>query len=164
MNGASEETVDDALLGHLIRKSLELELACGRSDKRRQVADTWCGLCLAESNGTLYGARRNGLQVGNADAHADARSLAYVRRAPRELRKLGNQLEHEGGLDQLGYPLARQLRPLLEHDLDLVLDRARIVRPDLRTEAVLERRDDAAAAGVVLGVGTCDDEQVQGQP
>ena len=43
------------------------------------------------------------------------------------------------------------------------LDRVRVVRPDLRAEAVLERRDDAAAAGVVLRVGAGDDEQVERQ-
>ena len=35
--------------------------------------------------------------------------------------------------------------------------------PDLRPEAVLEGRDDAAAAGVVLGVGAGDHEQVERQ-
>ena len=43
------------------------------------------------------------------------------------------------------------------------LERARVVRPDLRPEAVLERRDDPAAARVVLGVRAGDDEQVERQ-
>ena len=51
-----------------------------------------------------------------------------------------------------------------QHDLDLVLDRARVVRPDLGAEAILERRDDAAAAGVVLRVRAGHDEQVERQP
>ena len=56
-----------------------------------------------------------------------------------------------------------EARLLLLHDRDLVLERARVVRPDLRPEPVLERRDDPAAAGVVLGVGAGDDEQVERQ-
>ena len=38
------------------------------------------------------------------------------------------------------------------------------MRADLGAEAVLERRDDAAAVGVVLGVGAGDEQQVQRQP
>ena len=62
-----------------------------------------------------------------------------------------------------GTPVAGERRSLLEHDLDLVVDRARVVRAHLRAEAVLERRDDPAAAGVVLRVGARHDEQVQRQ-
>jgi len=49
------------------------------------------------------------------------------------------------------------------HDLHLFADAQRIVRTNLRAEAVLERRDDAAARGVVLGVGAGDHEEVEGQ-
>ena len=52
---------------------------------------------------------------------------------------------------------------LLVDDRELVLERPRVVRPDLRPEAVLERGDDPAAARVVLGVGRRDDEQVERQ-
>ena len=38
------------------------------------------------------------------------------------------------------------------------------MRPDLRSEPVLERRDDPAARGVVLGVRARHDVQVQRQP
>ncbi len=38
------------------------------------------------------------------------------------------------------------------------------MRADLGAEPVLERRDDAAAVGVVLGVGAGDDEHVERQP
>ena len=52
---------------------------------------------------------------------------------------------------------------LLADDRQLVVERPRVVRPDLRPEAVLERRDDPAAARVVLGVGAGDDEEVERQ-
>ncbi len=39
----------------------------------------------------------------------------------------------------------------------------RVVRADLRAEAVLQRRDDPAAVGVVLGVGAGHDEHVERQ-
>ena len=53
---------------------------------------------------------------------------------------------------------------LLADDGDLVLERARVVGPDLGPEAVLERRDDPPARGVVLRVGDGDDVQVEREP
>src|SRR2546430_9908796 len=50
------------------------------------------------------------------------------------------------------------------HDLHLFADAQRIVRSYLRAEAILERRDDAAARRVVLGVRAGDDEQIERQP
>ena len=47
---------------------------------------------------------------------------------------------------------------------DLVVDVERVVGADLGAEPVLERGDDAAAVGVVLGVGRRDDQQVERQP
>ena len=53
---------------------------------------------------------------------------------------------------------------LLADDRHLVFERPRVVGPDLRPEAVLERRDDPAARGVVLRVGRGDHVQVERQP
>ena len=50
---------------------------------------------------------------------------------------------------------------LLVDDRDLELGLERVVRADLRTEAVLERRDDAAAVRVVLGVRRRDEQHVE---
>ena len=55
---------------------------------------------------------------------------------------------------------ASGLRLLLD-DRDLELGVERVVRADLRAEAVLERRDDAAAVRVVLGVGRRDEHDVE---
>ena len=52
---------------------------------------------------------------------------------------------------------------LLGDDRDLLVERARVVGPDLGTEPVLERRDDPAARGVILGVRAGDDVQVERQ-
>ena len=53
---------------------------------------------------------------------------------------------------------------LLLDDRDLLLHLARVVGADLGAEAVLERGDDPAAVGVVLGVGAGHDEHVERQP
>ena len=53
---------------------------------------------------------------------------------------------------------------LLPDHRDLVLELGRVVGADLGAEPVLERGDDPAAVGVVLGVGAGDDEHVERQP
>ena len=60
-------------------------------------------------------------------------------------------------LQALGLERARFL--LDDRDLELGLER--VVRADLRAEAVLERRDDAAAVRVVLGVRRRDEHDVE---
>ena len=52
----------------------------------------------------------------------------------------------------------------LLHDVDFLLDGIRVVGADLGTVAILERRDDAPAVGVVLRVRGGDEEHVERQP
>ena len=66
-------------------------------------------------------------------------------------------------LQQVLGHLGGQMRLLLD-DADLGVELQRVVRADLGAEPVLERGDDAAAVGVVLGVGAGDDEHVERQP
>ena len=66
-------------------------------------------------------------------------------------------------LEQVVGHLGDQVR-LLPDDRDLVGELQRVVGADLGAEAVLERRDDAAAVGVVLGVRAGDDQHVERQP
>ena len=54
-----------------------------------------------------------------------------------------------------------QRRGFLLHDVDFVVDGVRIVGADLRPVAILQRRDDAAAIGVVLWIRGGDQEDVQ---
>ena len=70
-----------------------------------------------------------------------------------------------GGTTTVGTPSSAVEAPLLlADDGHLVLERPRVVRPDLRAEPVLERRDDPAARRVVLRVRGGHDEQVERQP
>ena len=78
--------------------------------------------------------------------------------------QLGDELLHERRHDDRRDPgLGLEAVLLLPDDRHLVLERARVVRPDLRAQAVLERRDDPAARGVVLRVGRRDHVQVERQ-
>ena len=69
-----------------------------------------------------------------------------------------------GGTTTVGTPPPRPKAVLLlADDRHLVLERPRVVGPDLRAEAILERRDDPAARRVVLGVGRGDHVEVERQ-
>ena len=60
---------------------------------------------LAKPDGALE--RRSPSSVSRfaiADPHADAGALADLGRAPRQVRQLGDQLEHEVGLLERGPP------------------------------------------------------------
>ena len=59
--------------------------------------------------------------------------------------------------------MRERLRLLLDHR-GLELGVERVVRADLRAEPVLERRDDATAVRVVLGVGRRQQHDVDGEP
>ena len=70
-----------------------------------------------------------------------------------------------GGTTTVGTAVVgREAVLLLPDDGHLVLEGPRVVGPDLRAEAVLERRDDPAAGRVVLRVRRGDHEQVERQP
>ena len=93
--------------------------------------------------------------LANDEPHRHAGALVDVRLWRARWRQRGHDLGHvvghrdaqAGGVERPG---------LLAHDRHLGLDVERVVRADLRAEAVLQRRDDAAAVRVVLGVGRRD--------
>src|SRR6202171_5772099 len=138
---------------------LHLELAGARRNDGGQVGDARHGLGLAGPQRAARGVRREILVIGDRDPHADPGALVDFWAAPRQLRHLGNDLLHEVGHGNRELPVL-EIGALLLHDPDFVVDVARVVRPDLRPETVLQRRDDAAAVGVVLRVGAGDDDDV----
>ncbi len=75
------------------------------------------------------------------------------------------QLAGEAGqdLDEVVRHVGDQVGLLADHR-DLGVELGRVVGADLGAEAVLERGDDAAAVGVVLGVGAGHHEDVERQP
>src|SRR4051812_21801492 len=80
------------------------------------------------------------------------------------MSELRDEVLHERRHDDRRRSLIfRKSELLLADDRDLVLQRPRVMGPDLRTQAVLERRDDASPARVVLGVSAGDDEEVERQ-
>ena len=159
-----DQPLDDPLLGRVIADGLQLDLADGRGDHRTEVRDARGAERLAEADSPLERGRFEDLGVGDRHADADAGTLADLRGAPREMRELGHELLHERRHDHRRAALLdREALLLLADDRHLVRERARVVGPHLRAEAVLERGDDPAAARVVLRVGRRDHEQVERQ-
>src|SRR5581483_2450270 len=143
-------------------ESFDLDLAeCGRGD-RVQVVHPRDGFGFRKTHGTLECRRGDGLRVADGQAHRNTGALVDLRRAARLVRELRNDVLHIArepdrnvGLDLMRFEL---------DDLYFVADRLRVVRADLRAKAVLERRDDASAVRVVLGIGRRDEEDVERQP
>ena len=102
----------------------------------------------------MQGRRGDRLGAGDREPRRDARALVDGIRFAKVAREAREDLEEvRGNLgDEVGF---------LADDGDLLVDRLGVVRADLGAEAVLQRRDDAAAVRVVLGVGGGDDEHVE---
>ena len=76
---------------------------------------------------------------------------------------MADDLGHERRAPSTRTPRCSSGARLLVHDRQLGLDVERVVGADLGAEAVLQRRDDPAPVGVVLGVGRGDQHHVERQ-
>ena len=165
--GAGPERLEDRRLHdaveHLLLATvvdgLELDLARGARHQRVEVADAGHDLGLAVAQGAASGVGDQRLVVGDREPHRHAGPLVDVRGTAGLLAHLGDDLGHERRhlhVEAVGGERAR----LLLDDRGLELGVERVVRADLRSEAVLQRGDDATAVGVVLGVGRRQEHEV----
>ena len=133
-------------------------------DERVEVAHPGHDLGLAVAQRAARGVGDERLVVGDRQAHRHAGALVDVRRAAGLLAHLGHDLGHERRAPATLRPSARERPRLLLDDVHLELGVERVVRADLRAEAVLQRRDDAPAVRVVLGVRRRDQHEVDREP
>ncbi|BDZ58001.1 hypothetical protein GCM10025872_16580 [Barrientosiimonas endolithica] len=136
---------------------LELDLAAEHVDGRLQVDDAGHRLVLPAHRPAVQRGGGDGLGARYGESGADAGSLVDRRGFAQRPGEPGEDLE------QLVGHVGHEVRLLAQH-CDLVLKLARVVRADLGAEPVLQRRDDAPAVGVVLGVGAGHDQDVERQP
>ena len=113
--------------------------------------------CLAPRRRPVQRGRRDGLGAGDGEPRGDPRALVDRGRGAQRPGEARDDLDE--GVGHGGDEVR-----LLADDGHLVVELARVVGADLGAEAVLERGDDPAAVGVVLGVGAGDDEHVERQP
>ena len=149
----AQQMLEDRALAALLA-GLELDLAAEDVDGGLEVDGSRHPDFFVLTRRAVQRGRGDRLRAGDREprGHAgtliDGIRLAKIAGEPRQHLE---QVRGDGG-DEVG---------LLADDRDLLLDRLRVVGADLRAEAVLQRRDDAAAVGVVLGVGGGDDEHVE---
>ena len=161
---ALDQLVEDLGLGPVLGRVLELELALDGAAQR--AADPTRAAPLA---------RRRDASRAAASWRSVSRSWRSSRRTDTPLVWLTSGLVRawkvisvisffmNAGTKICTPSMPGDVRLLLYYG-QLDLARRRIVRADLRSVPVLERRDDPAAAGVVLGVGARDDQDVERQP
>jgi hypothetical protein len=151
---------EDLLLAALLH-GVELDPAEGRVEHRRKVTGPGDGLGLARSCRPADGGGADRLQVPDGEPHRHARALVDVGRATELLGQRGQDL-HQVRRDPHRDVAGR--RPgLLIHDPDLLVERLRVVGPNLGAEPILQRRHDPAPVRVVLRVGRGHQQQVEGQ-
>ncbi len=109
---------------------------------------------------------RGGDRLGGRDREAggDAGAGVDLRRLADQPGEAGDDLEQVVGQHRLPSGAVPLEQRLLADQRELVVEAQRVVGADLGAEAVLQRGDDAAAVGVVLGVGARDEQQVERQP
>src|SRR5579884_170271 len=160
-DGGVEQFLDDTLFLD-IADGIKLDLAAGRSDDARKVAHARGDIAFAQAQRAAVGIAQHVLVVGDRDAHTDAGTLADIAAATRQLCKFGNDFLHELRINHIQLIRWKGCAFGL-HDLHFVFYRARIVRANLGADAVFERRDNAAAIGVVFRVGAGDHIDIQRQ-
>ena len=160
MDGHADEVVEDAVFPALF-DGFQFYFAGGGGGKHGEVTDARrCG--LAEAEGAFEGGADEGFVVGDGGADADAGALVDLAALAGLCGEFGNDFAHEGGHGNLLVHVGEAFAFLLD-DGDFVLDGYWVVGANLGAEPVFQRGDDAAAVGVVLGVGGGDEEQVEGQ-
>ena len=153
--GPAQQVFEHGLLASLLA-GLELQLAPQHVDHGGEVDHAGDRLALTEDRRAVPRRRGDGLgrrdrePGGHARALIDRLRFAQVSGEPRQ--DLQQVVGHRRGKVRL-----------LRDDGDLGRERQRVVGADLGAEPVLERGDDPAAVGVVLGVGARHDEHVERQ-
>jgi hypothetical protein len=141
--------LDDLVLAAVF-DGFELDLAGEGRDDVGEVADARDDAVFASDDGAPQGIGEHRFVVGDGGADTDAGALVDIGAAAGEPADLGDDLLHvlrDGDVE-----VGRHRMVLRLHDVDLVFDAGRVVGAHLGAVAVLQRRDDAAAVGVVLGL------------
>ena len=140
---------------------LELELAGHRRQRGVDVGDARHDRRFAVGERAPLGVRDDGLEHADRQALADARALVDLALVARLERDLLDDLAHERRhLDAAPPRSTHASCAVIAMRVGAALH---VVRADLGADAVLERRDDLAARGVVLGVGGEGDQHVERQ-
>ena len=154
--GGAEQVLEDLALATLLA-ALELDLPTEHLDRALEVDDPGDRIGLALARRPVQSSGGEGLRAGDREPSGDARALVDTAGLAQVSGEPGQDLHEIVG------DVGDQMRLLTDH-CHLVVELHRVVGADLGTEPVLERGDDPAAVGVVLGVRAGDHEHVERQP
>lgn len=126
---APEEMIEDLEFPSLLA-GFELDLASEHLHDGAEIDGTRDRIVLAENRTAMQGRGRDGLGAGDGEPCRDTRTLVDGRRFAQQPGEPCQDLE------QIVGDAGLQMRLLLD-DGDLVLESRRVVRADLRSEAVL---------------------------
>ena len=160
-DGAADDVAGDVVGAAELALVFELELAGNGRQRRIDVGDARRDDRLVGADGAPLGARDHVLEQRDRQPLADAGALVDLLVLPRLERDFLDHLADERrDLDRA----AAALEPrFLRRDRHRILAGGGVVRPDLGADAVLQRRDDLAARGVVLRVGAEHQHDVERQ-
>lgn len=140
----------------------EFDFASGGGVHRSEVGDADDGVRLAEFEGAAFGVRDDVLQIGDGHADGDAGGLIDVGADAGETGCFFDDFFDEVG--DVYFDCGVTFDPgVFVGDLDAEFAGEWVVRADDGTDAVFEGGDDAAAVGVIFGVGGEDQAEVEGE-
>ncbi len=159
--GAADQVLGDRFRALELALVLELQLAGDRGQRGVDVGDAGDHRLFLRGDGAPLGIGHDVFQYADREALGNARTAVH----PLVLARLeGHALDQLGDeVGQLDRPPAALEPGFLARDRRAQFHRVGVVGDDLRSDAVLERRDDLAAGRVVLGVGREDQCHVQVQ-
>ena len=158
----AQELFDHPVFLAVVLAHGEFDLAARTGGEVLQIADSRDCHRLAEQQAAALGVGHHVLRVGDRHADAHPRLLVDRRAGPGQAGHLLDDFLHVSW-DADGHFVAVQPRVGVG-DSDPQVASRRVVRPDHAADAVLQRRHDPAAVGVILGVGAEDDADVQVEP
>src|SRR5256886_8591630 len=138
----------------------EFHLAGDGGKGRVNIGDARDHGFLAVARGALLGAADEALQSGDRQTLADARAAVHA----LVFARLKSDLFHDLAEIRRHVDLLAGIAPypgFLRRDGHSFFDGGGIMRANFRTDAVLERRDDFAARGVILRIRRENDEHVE---
>jgi hypothetical protein len=162
---AADQLLRDGVRAGQLALVLELQLAGNGGHGRVHVGDAGHHRRFAGQQRAPLGVGHHVLEHGDGQALAHAGALVHPLVGPRLERDALDQFGHEvRHLERAAAGLAALDPRLLPRDGHAQVHAARVVRGDLRADAVLERGDDLAAGGIVLGIRGEHQRHVERQP
>ena len=153
-----DETLENHRLATFF-KTLDFYFSASGCCKCTEVTHAWGNIAFTCAKCTTHCVCTEDFNVADRQTNADATALIHHRTVACLMRERCNDALHERRHRDL-HVTDRCRTCFLAHDCDFGVDFQWIVRANLATEAVFQRRNDATAVGVILWVCRCNQQDV----